>query len=77
MRNLFISIAALLAALYMGLVPLYIWFVLGVPETAAARDGSLLSTAFGLALLLMCYTCSGVLARIAYDHAKAQAAQPN
>ncbi len=71
MRNLFISIAALLAALYMGLVPLYIWFVLGVPETAAARDGSLLSITFNVMLLAACYGCSVVLARIAYDHAKA------
>ncbi len=70
MRNLFISIVALVAALYMGLVPMYVWFILGVPTTAPTRDGSLVSTAFGLALLCACYVCAYVFGRIAYAHAK-------
>lgn len=70
MRNIFISIVALVAALYVGLVPMYIVFILGIPETAQAMDGSLLSNVFNALLLCACYVCAYVFGRIAYAHAK-------
>jgi hypothetical protein len=69
--NTIVTVLALaLAAAYMALVPVYVWFVLGVPLDAPIRQGGF-NTVYAVLLLGACYGCASALTWMAVERAKA------
>jgi hypothetical protein len=64
------TLALLVAAAYMAIVPVYVWFVLGVPLDAPIRQGGF-NTVYALALLVACYGCASAFTWMAVERAKA------